>query len=230
VSDTSRSGENKAHDIVLDTPPDEGLSPKDPTINVQNLLRAAIIRVDDLRDAETRRVNQHIEALRTLADAERRRIDEKLELIEKYERLLQQAEAKRIDAIRVVDVNAVSVANERAAAQATVLANQVSASADTLRALVATTASTVAQQLAQVTGQLSDRLAVLERSSYESRGRETVSDPVISQLIAEVKGLRETQSSAAGRGGGFQASAAIITAVITAAIGITGIILVIVLR
>jgi len=186
---------SKARNIVLDTLPDEGVPQKDPTINVQNLLRAAIIRVDDLRDAETRRVNQLIEA-------EQRRVDEKLALIEKYERLLQQAEAKRIDAIRVVDVNAVSVANDRAAAQAQVLANQVSASADTLRTLVATTASTVAQQLAQVTGQLSDRLAVLEKSSYEGKGRESYSDPMLAQLISEVKGLREAQSGSAGRSGG----------------------------
>lgn len=204
----SRAESNKAHDLILDTPPDEGIPPKDPTINVQNLLRASIIRVDDLRDAETRRVNQ-------LVEAEQRRIDEKLALIEKYERLLQQAEAKRIDAIRVVDVNAVSVANERAAAQAQVLANQVSASADTLRALVATTASTVAQQLAQVTGQLSDRLAVLEKSSYEGKGRESYSDPVLAQLISEVKSLRESRSEGAGRGGGMQASWAIALGAVT---------------
>jgi hypothetical protein len=208
MSEVSRNEGNKAHDIVLDTPPDDGVPPKDPTINVQNLLRAAVIRVDDLRDAETRRVNQKIESERIRInqqhDAEQRRVDEKMSLIEKYERLLQQAEAKRIDAIRVVDVNAVSVANERAAAQATVLANQVSASADTLRALVATTASTVAQQLAQVTGQLSDRLAVVERSNYEGKGRESYADPVLAQLIIEVKGLREAQSTGAGKGAGLQ--------------------------
>lgn len=218
MSDNSRSESNKAHDIVLDTPPDEGVPPKDPTINVQNLLRAAIIRVDDLRDAETRRVNQ-------LIDAEQRRIDEKLDLIEKYERLLQQAEAKRIDAIRVVDVNAVSVANERAAAQAQVLANQVAASAETLRSLVATTASASAQQFAQVTGQLADRLALLEKTSYEGQGRERYSDPVLASLIAEVKSLQESQSQGSGRGAGLNAGWGYLVGSVGLAAAVIGIVL-----
>lgn len=115
-------------------------------------LTRAIKRLDDLRDAESRRVN------------------EQMQLRAEYSIQLGVAEAKRIDAIRAVDVNAVSVANERATAQAAVLANQVSASAETLRSLVAATAATVAQQLAQVSAGIADRLSALEKSQYEGAG------------------------------------------------------------
>ena len=102
-----------------------------------------------------------------------KRIDEQAELRAGFQVQLNVAEAKRIDAIRAVDVNAVSVANERATAQAAVLANQVAASAETLRSLVAATAATQAQQLGQLTAQLTDRLTALEKAQYENKGSGT---------------------------------------------------------
>lgn len=165
----------------------------DPTKNVLQLVEAAVKRLDDL------------------ASAEKMRVDMQFTYMEK----LQTAEAKRIDAIRAVDVNAVAVASERAAAQAQVLANQVSQSAETLRSLVAQTASTIAQQLAQLTSQLTDRLALLEKSQYENKGREIVSNPVeaarieavttsLSSLQKEISGLRESRSEGTGGKAGVQ--------------------------
>ena len=127
-------------------------SHSDPTINVLQLVEAAVQRLDDLHKAEAKR------------------IDEILVTHFGYIEKLNLAEAKRIDAIRAVDVGAVAIASERAAQQAAVLANQVSASAETLRALVASTAATVAQQLQQVSGQLIDRISLLEKSQYETKG------------------------------------------------------------
>lgn len=125
---------------------------KDPTENVRELLTLYMERSDSLRGAEQKRIDQ----LMTLQGA--------------HSAELRDAEAKRIDAIRAVDVNAVSVANEKATAQAVVLANQVALSAETLRALVASTASTQATQLNQLNSQLIDRIALLEKSQYEIRG------------------------------------------------------------
>lgn len=124
----------------------------DPTHNVRQMIADAVNRLDDLRESESKRFNEQL-ALRA-----------------EYSVQLAVAEAKRIDAIRAVDVNAVSVANERATAQAAVLANQVAASAETLRSLVAATAATVAQQLAQVSSGIADRLSALEKSQYEGMG------------------------------------------------------------
>src|ERR1017187_8731470 len=91
----------------------------DPTINVRELFELTNDRIDGLMNAE------HI------------RLNEQMTLRAEHTAQLTLAEAKRIDAIRAVDVGAVSVANERANAQAAVLASQVSTSAETLRALVA---------------------------------------------------------------------------------------------
>lgn len=124
----------------------------DPTYNTRKIVDQAVVHLQDLMNAESRRVNEQL--------ALRAEFNEKLSV----------AESKRIDAIRSVDVQAVSVANERSAAQATVLANQVAASAETLRALVAQTAVTLANQLAQLTTQLTDRIGGLEKSQYEHKG------------------------------------------------------------
>ena len=143
----------------------------DPTLNVKSLLKATVERLDDLRYAETKRV------------------DEQMNLRAEYAVQLNVAEAKRIDAIRAVDVNAVAVANERATAQAAVLAQQVAASAEALRALVAATAATAAQQLSQLTTQLTDRLTSLEKSQYENSGRQGIGSPLLYGVIAIVGGL-----------------------------------------
>ena len=141
----------------------------DPTANVLALVEAVVKRINDLHDAELRRV------------------DELMELRAAFYAKLAEAEAKRIDAIRAVDVGAVAIATERATQQAAVLAAQVSQSADTLRALVATTAATVAAQLQQMSAQLVERLALLERSQYENKGKSGVTSPLL-MLIAAIAG------------------------------------------
>ena len=143
----------------------------DPTLNVQNLLHAAVERLDDLREAESRRVN------------------ELLAVLEAHSKELKEAEAKRIDAIRAVDVNAVAVANERATAQAAVLANQVQASAEVARALVASNAAAVAEQLTQLSKQFMDRIASLERAQYEKQGTGAGMREMYSWLFAGLMAL-----------------------------------------
>ena len=135
----------------------------DPSKNVSSLVAALSDRMEHMISEQILRLDEKIEA-------ERRRVNEQLTLRADYLVQLSIAEAKRIDAIRAVDVNAVAVANERATAQAAVLATQVSASAETLRALVAATAATVAQQLAQVSAGIADRLSALEKTQYEGVG------------------------------------------------------------
>lgn len=168
----------------------------DPTANVLDLVDAAVKRLNDLRAAEVRRTDD-------LRKAERRRINEQMALRAKFDSKLREAEAKRIDAIRAVDVNAVSVASERANQQATVLANQVAASAETLRALVATTASSNAQQLSQITQQLTDRLAKLEQAQYEGSGKQSVLDPQMTALLHEFRSMREDNKQGEGKLAGY---------------------------
>ena len=85
----------------------------DPTSNVLSLVSASMKRTDDLHQAEVRRTDDlnALTALR-LSDqisAERIRVNEQLALRAEYSEKLAVAEAKRIDAIRSVDVNAVAL-------------------------------------------------------------------------------------------------------------------------
>lgn len=143
----------------------------DPTTNVLLLVEAAVKRIDDLQKVEMERVGDQIR------------------LHTEYTKQLAEAESKRIDAIRAVDVGAVAIASERAAAQAIVLANQVVTSAETLRSLVASTAATVASQLAALQTQLTERLALLEKSQYESKGRSGISAPLLMLMAALAGGI-----------------------------------------
>lgn len=168
----------------------------DPTYNVLQLVETAVERLNDLRSADRHSnkemisLNKEIISLHISYWDKLRTSDEKLSL----------AESKRIDAIRAVDVGAVAIASERSNQQATVLANQVAASADTLRSLVATTAATVATQFQTVTNQLMEKIALLEKSQYVGIGKERVTDPLMSELLAEVKSLRGSRSTGEGAG------------------------------
>jgi hypothetical protein len=139
--------------------------------NVREMLHDAVNRQDDLRDAETRRVNELI-CLR-----------------DKFQDKLDVAEAKRIDAIRAVDVNAVTVANDKSIAQAAVLARQVTESAETLRKLVESTASTAAAQLVQLITPITERLGKLEQYQFKGEGRAGISTPLVATLATLVGGM-----------------------------------------
>lgn len=163
----------------------------DPTRNVLDLVRAAVTRLDDLRELESRRLEEKLEG-------EKVHIREILKLTSDYEDKLAVAEASRINAIRAVDINAVAVASERATQQASVLATQVTASAETLRTLVATSAGALAEQLTQIIKPINDRIASLERTQYEGVGKAGVTDPQLIQLVAEMRATRDALSVGAG--------------------------------
>lgn len=167
----------------------------DPTKNVLDLVDAAARRQDDIRAASDLRQND----LRAMETNYRQFIDE---LRESHVKELTSAEAKRIDAIRAVDVAAVATASERAAQQAQVLANQVSASAETLRGLVATTATSVTAQLGTIAQQLTDRIAALEKAQYEGKGRSAVYDPQMDKLASLVDQIATAQSQGRGKSQG----------------------------
>jgi hypothetical protein len=176
----------------------------DPTANVIALSKASNVRQDDLRKLNDKRFNSRLAALRKEVILRCRNIDQHSKLRADYDNKLRKAEAKRINAIRAVDVNAVSVASQRANDQATALAttvaqsaevmrNQVSQAAETMRNLVATTAATALQNQQQQFGALSTRLAVIEQAMSEGKGKQSYSDPMIVELVAEMKAIRGTK-------------------------------------
>lgn len=190
---------------------------RDPTENVLALSEAANRRQDDLREAGEKHFEArlaHIDEVSKsnhahsveLSAAESRRLDEQAALRAHYSAMLSDAEAKRIDAIRAVDVAAVGTASQRAGDQASVLASQVSTSAEALRTLVATTAATVATSLQQMSTTLSTRLTTLEQASYQSAGKQSFADPAFVELLSEVKQLREANRQVTGKSEGINAS------------------------
>lgn len=167
----------------------------DPTENVKALSEAAGKRQDDLREKD-----------KEISDIKHEHQKEMAALRSECEHgqaalrsQLADAEAKRIDAIRAVDVNAVAVASERQAAAAQVLANQVAQSADALRTLVSTTATATAEQNRQQLAQITDRLSVVEKSQYEGRGKESYTDPMLTKLSAEMERMMAIMSSNTGK-------------------------------
>lgn len=193
----------------------------DPTENVKALSESANQRQDDLREQNDRLFNARLGAVeaniglraehtKELSHAESIRVNEQLSLRSIYEERLALAEAKRIDAIRAVDVNAVGVASQRAADQASVLATQVAQSAEqlrtqvaqsaeALRSLVATTANTVANSQQQLATSLSTRITTLEQAQYEGKGKQSFADPAFAELLNEVKSLRDSRATVTGK-------------------------------
>jgi len=131
----------------------------DPTENVRALTEAAVKRLDDLRTAEAR-----------YNEAEVRHINEMSKLRAEHNGQLRDAESKRIDAIRAVDVGAVNRAAEVSATQATTLAAQVATSAETLRTQVAAAAAAAATALATALEPLNTSIADLRKTQYEQAG------------------------------------------------------------
>jgi cobalamin biosynthesis Mg chelatase CobN len=127
----------------------------DPTKNVLDLVNAAIARVDDLRESETR---HQTEIARLLTD----RVES-----------MMKAESNRIDAIRAVDVDAVQKAAAASATQATALAAQVIQSAEALRAQVAATAVLSESRLAIALDPITKAVGELRQAQYEAQGQKT---------------------------------------------------------
>lgn len=184
----------------------------DPTFNVLNALASDVRRLDDLRAAEARRVDEALAA-------ERMRVNEQMQLRSDYDEKLRIAEAKRIDAIRVNDLNAGTVASDRLAANALILANQVVNAQETQRNLVATTATTIANQFAQSQVQANDRFSALEKAQYEQSGRGTV---VPTQLTERIDSLEAARNRGEGKTDSGQHLVALLMSGIMALLGIAG--------
>jgi hypothetical protein len=185
---------------VQDTPPGVGLDAYggrliDPTENVKALAAASAERQDDLRDLNDRRIDAEIRIIGVEVSALRREIQLRSEHHDRlqnittgYEEKLRHAESGRIDSIRQVDRE--EVAKTAAAANRAI---------ETLAQVANTTAETLRNQHAAGMAEVNKRLSALEVSSSEGRGKQTVADPMIAQLVAEVRDMKTTVTSTGGQ-------------------------------
>ena len=124
----------------------------DPTANVLALVDAAVQRQDDLRAAEKDHVREIIS------------------LNAEHAKDLREAESKRIDAIRAVDVQATVRAAEVASETAKTLQAQVVASAEALRLAVSVATEAQSKALTAATTPLVSAVEELRRAQYETAG------------------------------------------------------------
>jgi len=203
---------------AITTRPGEGVDAQggpvvDPTANVQALNEASSKRQDDLRRAESRLQTE-------LRKAETRRVNQIIELNAKHTREMFKSEAGRINAIRDVDVAAAAISVERQTAAATVLASQLATTAEAMRSAVANTAAATATQLTTIINPILDRIAGLERSSFEGIGKGRVTDPLMEQMLVEMRALRQATDQGTGRSGGSEKVVAYVFAAIMALVAL----------
>ena len=176
----------------LPAPPSARHEPgKDPSPNVYDLVRAAIERQDDLRQAESRHIRE-LAAVRAGYDTEMRTADrhdaelragyeEKLREKEtheadtraKYEDRLREKETQRLDAIRAVDVATGTATAQAAEARATTLAAAQQASAEVLRNQLEQARITTAEALEARIAPLVKAVEDLRQAQYQQQGEKS---------------------------------------------------------
>jgi hypothetical protein len=139
----------------------------DPTQNVLDLVQAANLRQDDLRQLNDRRIDAEIRVLATAVEG----IETRMILRAKHAKEIRDSETRRLDAIRQVDVLAVGRTAEQQLAAVQTLAATTTSAAETIRASVTSTATALATQLANTVSGLTERISALEKSSYEGAGK-----------------------------------------------------------
>jgi hypothetical protein len=195
----------------------------DPTENVIALQKASAQRQDDLRIASEK-----------LMEAELHHIRLTETLRAEHAREINQKESNRLDAIRQVDVLNGNTAAAAAADAIRVLAATTAANAEKLRTDLNATAATMAKQTADVAATMAaqqaatvagitERLAALEKSSYEGIGKGRVADPMMAELIAEMRSVVKAQTMGGGEAKGKSDSWALIVGAIALISTIMGI-------
>lgn len=155
----------------------------DPSANVIALTEAANKRQDDLRRAHRRFVAMQMSYIEKIG-----------ELRAAHTKEMMVGEAERLNSIRQVDVTAVKTEADRALAAIQVLATQTQTNAENLRNALTSTAATIAKQTSDTVAQLIERIAALEKSSYEGKGKSSYADPMMIELNEGMKALRGTKS------------------------------------
>jgi hypothetical protein len=178
----------RSYDRARPTPPpgipidSSGGQTIDPTKNVLDLVGAAVLRIDDMAELRAQLLDEKIlrmerEWIHQEKAAERER---------QFGKEIRGMESDRVDKIRSVDV-----ANAAAtAAQLLSAVNNLAATADrtaeTLRNQVATTAAAAAANQAALINPITERVAVLEKSSYTGAGKAGVADPQLAEAMLEI--------------------------------------------
>jgi hypothetical protein len=176
----------------------------DPTENVKALSDAATKRQDDLREASERFTAAALRHVDEMATVRANNAREFAHLRDSHAKEIRRLETDRLNSIRQVDVAYGQTEAKRALDAIQTLAAQTASSAETLRVAQSTMAQAVAKQTADTFIEVTSRVAALEKAYYEGKGKEAVSDPMLAQLVAEVKALAQSGSVTSGASRGMR--------------------------
>jgi hypothetical protein len=146
----------------------------DPSRNVLALVDASIKRLEDMMGIHVQRLDDKFRDHVTFASA------------------IAEAESERITAVREMDVKTYATAIQKSDDDRALLSSRVSSINEGLRALIAATQDVLTKQSEQRVEQLGDRITLLERSQYQTQGKDQVSRSVIgviSGILGAILGM-----------------------------------------
>lgn len=186
----------------------------DPTKNVLDLVEAERRRQDDLRGAHFLLMDEKVKRIEGDAILRAGHYHEVSQLRAANATEIRQMEAERLEKVRQVDVQAVSTTAAQSLAAIQTLAATASGTAQTLQTQLNTTAAAIASQLDRTVIAITDRLAALEKSSYEGKGKEAVIDPAFDKLLDEMKLVRQDMAAAVGKDKGIVVTWGLVVSII----------------
>jgi len=178
----------------------------DPTKNVYALVEAANKRQDDLRMAQNELIKEQNRATKELMDVHALHQADIARLRAEHIKELGMMESNRLNAIRQVDVTAVRTEADRSLGAIQTLAAQTTQNAETLRAALVNTATTIAASTSATVSALQERIAALEKSSYEGVGKQRVADPMMAALFDKVNAIHLNSAEKTGKSEGISTS------------------------
>lgn len=187
----------------------------DPTPNVMALVEA---------NAETNRALR--EADNKFTDRQHEHIKEVNDLRAKHTDLLRISDLAMLEKTRAVDVLAGAQSAAQLATAVQTLATTAGRDAETLRSQLTATAQAIAKQTADAAAaaaaqtdrmmtDVNSRIAELQKASYQGAGKQSVADPMIAELISEMRVLTKTGATGAGRSTGMRDVYAAIVILVT---------------
>lgn len=182
----------------------------DPTKNVLDLVEAANKRQDDLRLASKELADAKIAHQKELSDLCVTHQGVIGKLREEHQEKMAAAESGRLDSIRQVDREEVAKTAVAANTAITTLAKQTNDLAVTLAKTVADTAAAAEARNSAQYSDTNKRLSALELSSSEGKGKQTVADPMMAELVTEMKAMRQSQATGTGKSLGMAATVGIL--------------------
>jgi len=215
----------KGHSIGLGLGVDSSGGPVvDPTANVLQLVEAANRRQDDLRSAQNELIREQNRATKELMDVHAAHQAEVARLRAEHIKELGAMESNRLNAIRQVDVTAVRTEADRSLGAIQTLAAQTATNAETLRTALVNTAQTIAASTSATVAALSERIAALEKSSYEGVGKQRVADPMMAALFEKVNQIHLNSAEKTGKSEGISTSWGILLGAVAALGALTGLV------